>query len=731
MDGLAKRPGAGPVPPDGWRALPEPAPLDMPVQSLSAMPSPGPRERPSAPRGLWWRRLLVIGGAILLTVVGAREMGLALDIGRPTGLQVTLLILFVVLFAWVALSFTSAVCGFFSMLSGGGAGALGIDPDGPLPKLSTRTALLMPIYNEPPERVMAGLQAIHESLAARGALDHFDIFILSDTTNADAWVAEEAAFLALRERTGDHTRIFYRRRPKNFERKAGNIAEWVTRFGAAYPQMLVLDADSVMEGDALVRLAAAMEQHPDVGLIQTLPVIVNGNSFFARMQQFAGRVYGPLIAAGIAWWHGSEGNYWGHNAIIRTRAFAEHAGLPTLRGRKPFGGHILSHDFVEAALLRRAGWAVHMVPFLRGSYEESPPSLTDLAVRDRRWCQGNLQHAAVLPARGLHPISRLHLLTGIGSYLTAPLWLLFLIVGIFGALEVRFIRPQYFPTERSLFPDWPVVDPVRAMWLFIGTMALLLVPKVLAWFLMQLRRSERRGIGGTLRSMASMLLETVVAGLLAPVTMLTQSVDVVSILLGRDSGWQPQKRDDGRLRLGAVVRLYWRHTLFGLLFGVASYLVSPFLALWMLPVTLGLALSVPLAALTARPSGMLRRLGLLAIPEETEPPPVLQRANEIRRDLVAAQDAEEEAVRRLLRQPALLDAHRRMLPAPRTPGQDPIDTALVVGLVKVAEAGTLSEALARMTPAEKAAVLADRRGLDGLLELGGKTVERSAAPALS
>jgi membrane glycosyltransferase len=731
MDVIGNSPGADLVHPDGWRALPEPAPLEMPAQSLSAMPPPGPRERPSAPPGLWWRRLLVIGGAVLLTALGAREMGLVLDIGRPTGLQVTLLGLFVVLFAWVALSFTSAVSGFFSMLSGGGAGALGIAADGPLPKLSARTALLMPIYNEPPERVMAGLQAIHESLAAKGALDHFDIFILSDTTNADAWVAEEAAFLALRQRTGDHTHIFYRRRPKNIERKAGNIAEWITRFGAAYPQMLVLDADSVMEGDVLVRLAAAMERHPDVGLIQTLPVIVNGRSFFARMQQFAGRVYGPLIAAGIAWWHGSEGNYWGHNAIIRTRAFAAHAGLPRLRGRKPFGGHILSHDFVEAALLRRAGWAVHMVPFLRGSYEESPPSLTDLALRDRRWCQGNLQHAAVLPARGLHPISRLHLLTGIGSYITAPLWLMFLIIGIFGALEVRFIRPQYFSGERSLFPDWPVVDPVRAMWLFIGTMALLLVPKVLAWFVVQLRRSERRGVGGTLRSLASMLLETVVAGLLAPVTMLTQSVDVVSILLGRDSGWQPQQRDDGRLRLREVVRLYWRHTLFGVMFGIASYLVSPFLALWMLPVTLGLALAVPLAALTARPSGMLRRLGLLAIPEEAEPPPVLQRANKIRQQLVAAREPEEEAVEHLLRQPALLDAHRRMLPAPRLPGQDPIDTALVVGLVKVAEATSLAAALDRLTPAEKAAVLADRAGLDGLLGLAARATPCPAASALA
>ncbi|MGX9964084.1 glucans biosynthesis glucosyltransferase MdoH [Roseomonas sp. F4] len=701
--------------PQAWRALPEPAPLEMPVQSLRRMPEPGPTSRPSAPRGMAWRRLFVLGGSVLLTAFAAREMGLALDISRPTALQVILLLLFIALFGWIALSFISALCGFGSLLAGGGR-RLGIDPAAPLPELTSRTALLMPVYNEPPERVMAGLQAIHESLAATGRGAHFDIFILSDTTDPDAWVTEEAAFLALRERTGDHDHIFYRRRPKNTERKAGNIAEWVQRFGAAYPQMLVLDADSVMEGDALVRLAAAMEGHEDVGLIQTLPVIVGGRSFFARMQQFAGRVYGPMIAAGIAWWHGAEGNYWGHNAIIRTRAFATHAGLPTLRGPKPFGGHILSHDFVEAALLRRAGWAVHMVPTLQGSYEESPPSLTDLAVRDRRWCQGNLQHAAVLPARGLHPISRLHLFTGIGSYITAPLWLLFLVVGVFGALEVRFVRPNYFPSGPSLFPDWPVVDPVRAMWLFIGTMALLLVPKVLAWLLMLRRRQDRQGMGGPVRSLLSMLVETVVAGLLAPVTMLTQSADVVSILMGRDSGWQPQQRDDGSLPLRAVVRLYWKHTLFGLLFGIASWLVSPYLALWMLPVTLGLALAVPLAAWTARGTTMLRRAGILAIPEEARPPAVLSRANAIRRDLQATAEP-LEAVRRLSTDPALHQAHARMLPAPRRPRLDPLDANLLLGRAKVAEAETLEEALAALNRAEKAALLADAEGLAWLLDL--------------
>ncbi len=309
--------------------------------------------------------------------------------------------------------------------------------------------------------------------------DAFDVFILSDTTDPEVWIAEEAGFLALRERTGGQRRIFYRRRPKNTARKSGNIAEWVRRFGGAYQQFLILDADSLMTGETLVRLVGAMERHADVGLIQTLPIITGATTLFARMQQFAGRVYGPLIAHGIAWWHGAEGNYWGHNALIRTRAFAECAGLPELHGRKPFGGPIMSHDFVEAALMRRGGWAVHMVPGVRGSYEEVPPTLTDLAVRDRRWCQGNLQHAAVLPTRGLYPISRLHLLTGIGSYITAPLWLLFILTGILIAVQARFVQPDYFPAGKSLFPQWPVIDPVRAMWMFVGTMALLLVPKLL------------------------------------------------------------------------------------------------------------------------------------------------------------------------------------------------------------------------------------------------------------
>ena len=346
------------------------------------------------------RRFVVIGGAVVLTIAGAHEMYLVFAVNGITALAIFMLALFLALFAWIALSFTSGLAGFCSMLAGGGC-RLGTGPDAPLPHLAARTALLMPTYNEQPARIMAGLQAMWESLREAGAADAFDLFILSDTTDPQIWIAEEAGFLALRERTGADASIFYRRRPKNVARKSGNIAEWVTRFGGAYAQFLILDADSLMTGETLVRLAGAMEQHPDVGLIQTLPIITGAATLFARVQQFAGRVYGPLIAHGIAWWHGAEGNYWGHNAMIRTRAFAEQAGLPELAGRRPYGGPIMSHDFVEAALMRRGGWAVHMVPGVRGSYEEVPPTLTDLAVRDRRWCQGNLQHLAVLPTRGL------------------------------------------------------------------------------------------------------------------------------------------------------------------------------------------------------------------------------------------------------------------------------------------------------------------------------------------
>ena len=437
-------------------------------------------------------RLSVFGGAVALTAYGAYQMYEVVGVGTITPLEWVMVVLFVVTFSWVALSFTASIVGFVWLLAHSHARK-------PLPaSLSQSTAVVMPIYNEAPSRVFGAMQAIIEDIERTGLGPAFDYFFLSDTTDANVWIAEERAFLAMRERL-PHERVYYRRRRKNSSRKAGNIADFVTRWGGHYPHMLVLDADSLMSGEAVVRLAAAMEADPDSGIIQSLPLIVNRNTMFARVQQFAARIAGPVIAAGLTAWMGRDGNYWGHNAIIRTRAFADHCGLPDLPGRPPFGGHILSHDFVEAALMRRAGYAVYMLPTLGGSYEESPPSLIDLAARDRRWCQGNLQHAPHHRARrGFVVASRQHFVTGIMGYLSSPLWMAQLIVGIVLVLQSHYIRPEYFTAEFSLFPTWPRFDYERALQLFELTIAILLAPKFLGLVIALFDGPTRRGSGGVL-----------------------------------------------------------------------------------------------------------------------------------------------------------------------------------------------------------------------------------------
>jgi membrane glycosyltransferase len=556
---------------------------------------------------------------------------------------------------------------------------------------------LLPTYNEDPYRIVARLRAMYESVDQSGYASGFDWFVLSDTTDPSVWIAEEKCLLRLREELGVNN-IFYRHRPENFARKSGNIEDWIKRFGTGYDHMIILDADSLMTGDTIVRLVSAMEGHPGVALIQTLPVVVNAKTLFARLQQFSGRLYGPLIGAGIAWWHGSEGNYWGHNAIIRVRAFAQDAGLPDLRGRKPFGGHILSHDFVEAALMRRAGWDVRMVPTLGGSFEECPPSLLDFAARDRRWCQGNLQHLAVLPARGLHWVSRLHLLTGIGSYLTAPLWFLFLVFGILISLQAKFVRPEYFPKGFSLFPKWPAQDPILAAWVFGGTMGLLIVPKLLACVLLETQRRNRKQFGGGVLVLAGVVIETILSGLIAPVMMIFQSSAVGEILLGRDAGWQVQRRDDGKWPLRDLIRKYAAPTLFGVGMAASAFAVSLPLLLWMAPVILGLLLSIPIAMLSSGGSNA----GLFRTPEETSPPQVLLRANELAHESgqVAA-----SALLELRNNRQLLENHLANLPAGESRTRGKIDPHLAIARAKIEDAETFDDALGYLTTRETFAVL--------------------------
>ena len=701
MDAVATRPlpAEARVP----RFLPPDARLEMPEQSLG---HPGQKSPAIAvkPPMLWLRRAFILLATIAMTAFAADQMYEVLAVSTLTILETLVLVLFVALFAWIAFSFASSFVGFLLSL-GRGDRTLGIDPEQDLPVLTARHALLVPTYNESPGRIMARLQAIYESVAESGRLSHFDFYVLSDTTDPAIWLQEEAQYLALVERT-QSAQIFYRHRLKNFARKSGNISEWVVRFGGHYQSMVILDADSLMTGDTIVRIVSGIEQNSHVGLIQTLPMIVNGQSVFARLQQFAGRLYGPMLARGIAWWYGTESNYWGHNAAIRVRAFADHAALPLLSGRKPFGGHILSHDFVEAALMRRAGWAVVMAPSLRGSYEEVPPSIAEYAARDRRWCQGNLQHLKVLPGRGLHWVSRLHFLTGIGAYLTAPMWLIFLLIGILISLQAHFIRPEYFPKGFSLFPQWPEEDPVRAAWVFAGTMGILIAPKLLGFIVALVHGPERRGFGGAIAGFASVLFEIVLSGLIAPMMMLLQSQAVADVLLGRDAGWQVQRRDDGSLTRAELLKHFGKLTVVGILLGGAAYAVSLSLFLWMAPVTIGLLLAMPLAAWTARlPAGRaLRRMRLLMVPEERHVPEVLTRANALAAELVE----DEVKIGELLRRDAnLRQAHAEMLPARQERRRGDVDADLAIARAKAAEAETIDEALGFMTVGQVRALMSD------------------------
>ncbi|MGB6394075.1 MAG: glucans biosynthesis glucosyltransferase MdoH [Bradyrhizobium sp.] len=678
--------------------LPAESPLTMSKQQLRGLER-GRIDPKAVPTPVAFRRACILIATAAMTSAGSYEMYEVLQVGGVTILEWMVLALFVLLFAWIAFSFMSTVAGFVVLLFRM-KDPLGIDPEAPLPSIGRRSAMLLPTYNEDPHRIMARLRAMYESVDLSGYGSRFDWFVLSDTTDPSIWIAEEKCFLRLRQESGANN-IYYRHRRENTARKSGNIEDWVKRFGGGYDHMIILDADSLMTGDTIVRLASAMETHPSVALIQTLPVVVNAKTLFARLQQFSGRLYGPLIAAGIAWWHGSEGNYWGHNAIIRVRAFAQDAGLPDLKGRKPFGGHILSHDFVEAALMRRGGWAIRMAPTLGGSFEECPPSLLDFAARDRRWCQGNLQHLAVLPARGLHWVSRLHLLTGIGSYLTAPLWLLFLVFGILISLQAQFVRPEYFPKGFSLFPNWPAQDPILAAWVFVGTMGLLVVPKLLAYVLLGIQRRNRRQFGGGGLVLVGLVIETFLSGLIAPVMMIFQSGAIAEILLGRDAGWQVQRREGGEVPARELMRQYAWPTLIGLAMAASAYAVSLPLLLWMAPVVIGLLLCVPIARLSSRVS----HTGLFRTPEETAPPPVLLRAEEFAK---AAGEAATSPLLELANDRQLLESHLANLPGEERRNRGQIDPHLAIARAKIEDAETFGEVLGYLTARETLAVLNSR-----------------------
>lgn len=470
------------------QALPPENHLEMPRQSLHA-PRVRSRSSWSFSRGWSWLvRLALFALTVAVTQYGVREMYDVMA-GNITIIQWVFLILFAINFTWISFAACQALMGFFQILGRDLVGRRLIHDSKP----GIHTAVLVPVYNEDPVRVAAAIEAMTNGLA-KEAPGLFHFFILSDSNNPTAWIHEEHVFSELISRHTDECPLYYRHRKNNAERKAGNISDWVHRWGGSYEAMLVLDADSIMSPATMIEMARRLEAEPGLGLLQTLPSIVWGNTLYARLQQFANRLYGPVFGNGLSVWHGEGSNFWGHNAIIRTKAFASSAHLPVLSGKPPFGGHVISHDFIEAAMLRRAGWSVRLDSDLAESFEEPPPSITDVLVRDRRWCQGNLQHSRFLFARGLAMTSRIHIMSGIMAYISAVFWLMLLVTGLVLAIQADLTRPEYF-TQPSLFPTWPVFDSARAIELFVVSMAIVLLPKALGWLtaIINLRRCFRYG----------------------------------------------------------------------------------------------------------------------------------------------------------------------------------------------------------------------------------------------
>ncbi|MGO8954140.1 MAG: glucans biosynthesis glucosyltransferase MdoH [Rhodomicrobium sp.] len=691
-----------------------------------------PRPDPAAP----WRRGIVFGGALGITAYLIRELYFVLSAGSIAGLEVALMVLFAINIFWLALSFMTALAGF-AVISLGLRRSIA-DPkdyDASAPLLG-KTAILVCTYNESPERIFGMAVATMRSIVKTGQRESFDLFILSDTTDPDIWVQEEAAFQAIREREAEGSRIFYRRRSANTGKKAGNVADWCRRWGANYDYMLVLDADSLMTGESVVKLAAIIEKNPDFGLVQTVPVSIGRNTLFARLQQFAGRLYGPMLATGLSFWHRGVSNFWGHNAVIRTRAFIESAGLPMLPGKPPFGGPILSHDFVEAALLNRAGWRVCMVPDLAGSYEEIPPSLIDFAMRDRRWAQGNLQHSRVLLASGLHWVSRVHMAMGIMAYVSALVWLLFLVIALSLTLQSIYTVPQYFSDSFSLFPNWPKQDSERSFELLMLTLGILLMPKVFAYLLAIMDSRQRRGFGGAFTLLAGVLIEIVLSSLFAHIMMLLQSSAVVDVFRGRDSGWKPQRRDDGSLPGREIMHFHFAHMVIGICLATLTLYSSFILFLWMLPASLGLVFSGPLSAWSARKSAgeQFRRLGLLQIEEEKAPPAIAGEAAETQAKLEQA-ILPREAITQLALSTKLRRLHRELIQMQPITLESRISPNLAIGRAKLEVSANLTELLNLLKPGEKAALLSDPESLARLealipAEIPPETAHHSPAVAL-
>jgi membrane glycosyltransferase len=588
-----------------------PAGVIKPILDLAPSAAPAGLQ----PAGILRRRRLAVLGlnvATYLALVGwmARIAGAS----GWTAVDVALFVCFLVAAPWTVLGFWNAAIGLW-LLHGRRDGLDQVAPfaaagEGREP-LRLKTAVLMTLRNENPTRAFLRLRTVKRSIDETGHGGSFGYFILSDTSNAETAAAEEAAVEAWRREVDEPERIVYRRREANTGYKAGNVRDFCERWGRNYDLMLPLDADSLMAGPAIVRLVRMMQAYPKLGILQSLVVGAPAESAFARIFQFGMRHGMRAYTFGSAWWIGDCGPFWGHNALVRIAPFAEHCRLPVLPGGPPLGGHVLSHDQVEATLMRRAGYEVRVLPAEEGSWEDNPPTLFQFSTRDLRWCQGNMQYWKLLGLPGLTFMSRFQLAWAILMFLGVPATTLMIALA-----PVKFFDGE----DLSTFP----AD--LAVGLYVVFLGMYLSPKLAGLADILLTKGGVARYGGFLRFLASAAVEIVFSFLLGAVTTFRIAVFMIGLLFGKSVAWNGQSRDAHGIAWSAAVQDLWPPFLFGVTVCGALAVLSPGTLAWSLPLTLGYLVAFPFAVITAAPAfgDWLARQRLCAIPEDIDTPPEIQ-----------------------------------------------------------------------------------------------------------
>lgn len=556
-------------------------------------------------------RRIVFAGLVLSTMAGlACFLWIVLDRSGWNWPKIGFFLAYLPTMPWTAICFWNAVIGF-ALMHGTRDPLRIVNPlaaDVPDDPITSRTAILLAIRHEAIEPVEARLLVLSAELARTGFAGQFDLFVLSDSARADS-IAAEAAMIERLKRDG--IALTYRRRDRNDGFKAGNIRDFCERWGDGYEFMLPLDADSLMSGDAILRLVRVMQRYPKLGILQSLVVGLPAESFFTRAFQFGMRQGMRCYTLGGAWWQGDCGPYWGHNALIRVAPFTSECDLPILPGPPPLGGHILSHDQVEAVLMRRAGYEVRVLPVEGGSWEENPPGLPDFIKRDLRWCQGNMQYWRLLSMPGLKSMSRIQLSLAIQMYLGAPAWVAMI---LFGAAETL------VPSSGGSYP----LD--LGLGFFALTLAMTFTPKLTGVLDILVTPSERRAYGGAFRVIAGALTEFVFSTLLGPAVNVAESIFMLGLLRGHRIIWEAQKRSGSAVSWAEAARGLWPQTLFGIgllaLFAIAAPGVLP----WVSPLLASLLLAIPFTVLTAAPGTgrIAQALHLCAIPDELRPAPPVE-----------------------------------------------------------------------------------------------------------